>query len=330
VILWSPVVRKGKAMARDQQSFVEAFASTKLGRNERLERVAAQVKWYRFEKILHKLVPEAAGRPPFDPLLMFKALLLQQWYALSDAQLEEALNDRVSFRRFVGLALDADAPDHTTLCRFRNRLIEAELMERLFAEFDRQIEGRGLVLKQGTMVDATLVESACRRPPLGADDEAADPDARFAKKEGKSGSSYGYKAHVGVDQGTRLIRSAVFTPANVNETTVADALIRGDERAVYGDKAYAKQARRERLKAAGIKDRIMHKSWGGGPPLSYWQQRRNALIAPIRASVETVFAVLKRRMAYHHVRYIGLPKNAAHFVLLALAYNMRRAAALPS
>jgi IS5 family transposase len=316
-------------MARDQLGLAEAFASTKLGRNERLERVAAEVKWYRFEKLLQKLEPDAAGRPPFDPLLMFKALLLQQWYALSDAQLEEALNDRVSFRRFVGLGLEADAPDHTTLCRFRNRLVEAKLIERLFAEFDRQIEGRGFVLKQGTMVDATLVEAACSRPPRGADAEATDPDARFAKKEGRSGSSYGYKAHVGVDQGTRLIRSAILTPANVNETVVADALIRGDERAVYADKAYAKQARRDWLKAAGIKDRIMHKSWGGGPAVGYWQQRRNTLIAVIRASVETVFAVLKRRMAYYRVRYIGLAKNAAHLLLLALAYNMRRASALP-
>ena len=317
-------------MARDQLGLAEAFASTKLGRNERLERVAAEVKWYRFEKLLQKLEPEAAGRPPFAPLLMFKALLLQQWYALSDAQAEEALNDRVSFRRFVGLGLEADAPDHTTLCRFRNRLVEAKLVERLFAEFDRQIEGRGFVLKQGTMVDATLVEAAGSRPPRGADAEATDPDARFAKKEGRSGSSYGYKAHIGVDQGTRLIRSAILTPANVNETVVADALIRGDERAVYADKAYAKQARRDWLKAAGIKDRIMHKSWGGGPAVSHWQQRRNTLIAVIRASVETVFAVLKRRMAYYRVRYIGLAKNAAHLLLLALAYNMRRASALPS
>src|SRR5262249_42658579 len=142
--LWDLIVRED-LMARDQQSFVEAFASRKLGRNERLERVGSEGKWYRFEKLLHKVEPEAGGRPPIDPLLMFKALLLQQWYVLSDAELEDALNDRVSFRRFVGLALDADAPDHTTLCRFRNRLIEAGLMQRLFAEFDRQMEGRGLV-----------------------------------------------------------------------------------------------------------------------------------------------------------------------------------------
>lgn len=313
-------------MIRDQRSFVEAFASRKLGRNERLDGVSAQVKWYRFEKLLNKLEPEGAGRPPFAPLLMFKALLLQQWYALSDAQLEEALNDRVSFRRFLGLGLDADAPDHTTLCRFRNRLVAAGLIERLFAEFDRQITDRGLALKQGTMIDATLIEAACGRPPLGK--SGHDPDAAFAKKEGKPGSTHGYKAHVGVDQGTRLIRSAMLTAANINETEVADRLIRGDERAVYADKAYDTKARRQRLKAVGIKDRIMHRSNKHHPILPPWLARRNALIAPIRASVETVFAVLKRRMQFVRARYIGMKKNAAHLFMLAIAYNMRRVVAL--
>lgn len=310
-------------------SFLEAFASTKLGRNGVLERVGEAVRWYRFEKLLRRLRPDGAGRPPYDPLLMFKALLLQQWYALSDAELEEALNDRVSFRRFLGLGLEDDAPDHTTLCRFRNRLGEAGLAERLFAEFDKQMEERGLMLKKGTMLDATLVEAATARPPRGSTpDEAIDSDARFARREGRSAATYGYKAHVGVDSTTRLIRAATLTPANVNETDVAEALIRFDEAAVYADKAYAKQARRTMLRVAGIKDRIMHKSWGGGPRLTSWQRRHNRLIASLRAEVETVFAVLKRRMGYTRARYLGLAKNTAHFLLLATAYNIRRAAAL--
>lgn len=315
-------------MIRNQRSFIEAFASTKLGRNERLERIAVGVKWYRFLKLLSKLEPEGPGRPPYEPLLMFRALLLQQWYALSDFELEEALNDRVSFRRFLGLALDADAPDHTTLCRFRNRLGQAGLITKLFAEFDRQIEQRGLMLKRGTMMDATVVEAACSRPPRGEEHGALDADARFAKKEGRPGTTYGYKAHIGVDQGTRLIRSAALTPANVNETEIADALIRGDEKAVYADKAYDTKARRARLKAVRVKDRIMHRANKHHPVLPRWAARRNALIAPIRASVETVFAVLKRRMRFIRARYIGLAKNHAHFLLLAIAYNMRRMIAL--
>ena len=119
---------------------------------------------------------------------MFNALLLQQWYGLSDSALEEALNDRVSFRRFLGLNLDADAPDHTTLCRFRNRMAAARLITRLFAEFNRQIEGRGLVLKQGRWWMPRGWSPA--RARAGQEADAVDPDAGFAKQEGKPGSTW--------------------------------------------------------------------------------------------------------------------------------------------
>jgi IS5 family transposase len=316
------MVKKG------QPSFLEAFASPSLGKNDVLDQILATVRWYRFEKILSKLEPEGPGRPPHEPLMMFKGLLLAQLYNLSDAGLEEALNDRVSFRRFVGLTLEKAAPDHTSLCRFRNRLATEGMAQRLFAEFDRQLEKQHLVLKRGTMLDATLVQAATGKPPQGDEKDALDADAAFAKRAGKPGSVYGYKAHIGADQGTRLIRSAMVTAANVNETMVADSLVRGDEKAVYADKAYQSRTRRAALKARGIKARIMHKSWGGGPPLGHWQRRHNSLIAPIRASVETVFAVLKRRMGYTRARYRGLSKNLNHFLLLAIAYNMRRASAL--
>lgn len=311
---------------REQLGFLGAFASANLGRNDRLDRIAEAVRWYRFEKLLKRLMPEGAGRPPYEPSVMFKALLLAQLYNLSDAGLEEALNDRISFRRFVGLGLEAIAPDHTTLCRFRNRLVEAGLMDRLFAEFDRQLEQSSMVLKRGTIVDATLVEAAAAKPRHGT--ESSDPEAQFARKEGKSGSTYGYKAHIGMDQKSELIRTALMTPANVNETTVADRLIRFDEKAVYADKAYAKAARRQMLKDHGIKDRIMHKNWGGGPGLSSRQKLHNRLIAPLRSRVETVFAIFKKHMGYRRVRYRGLAKNHAHLMLIALTYNMRRASVL--
>ena len=125
-----------------------------------------------------------------------------------------------------------------------------------------------------------------------------------------------------------MIRKAVLTPANVNETSVAEALIGFDEKAVYGDKGYAKAERRQMLKAAGIEDGIMHKSWGGGPKLTARQRTRNRRIAKIRCRVETVFAIFKKHMGYRRVRYIGLMKNQAQLLLLAFAYNLKRAAVL--
>ena len=308
----------------DQLGFGDGWISPKVGQNEVLERLGREVEWSRFEKLLSRLRLEGAGRPPFAALLMVKALLLQQWYGLSDAALEEAINDRVSFRKFLGLSLEAACPDHTTLCRFRNRLCQAGLAEKLFLEFERQLEARGLLLKRGTMIDASLVRTPHRPAPPDGPRRAVDPDAALTARKGRPGTHYGYKMHVGVDETSRLIRRVLLTPANVNDTVPADDLVCGDEQAVYADKAYAKRARSARLKARGIKDRIMHKSWGGGPPLTAWQKRHNALIAPIRAQVEGVFATLKRWFGWTSVRYRGVAKNASHLHLAATAYNMKR------
>jgi IS5 family transposase len=311
-----------------QLGFGDGWLSPKLGRNAGLERLAAEVKWYRFEKLLARLRHEGPGRPPFEPLMMLKALLLQQSYALSDAELEEAINDRVSFRKFLGLSLEAPSPDHTTLCRFRNRLVEEGLSEKLFAEFEHQLEKRGLILKRGTMIDASLVATPFRPGSSEGEREPVDPDAAVTARKGKPGTHYGYKVHIGADEGSLLIRRMAMTPANRNDTVPADKLVCGDERAVYADKAYSKRARRQWLKKLGIKPRIMHKSWGDGPPLTRWQQRHNKLIAPIRAAVEGIFATLKRWMGMDRVRYRGLTKNRSHWFLVALAYNMNRAAKL--
>lgn len=308
-----------------QLGFGDGWVSAKVGQNAMLERLSAEVRWYRFEKLLARLEAQGPGRPPYPPLLMLKALLLQQWWGLSDADLEEALNDRMSFRRFIGLGLEDAAPDHTTLCRFRRRLAEAGLAERMFGEFERQLETRGLILKRGTMIDASLVETPHRPPSADGTRPAVDPEAALTARKGKPGTHYGYKVHAGVDQGSRLIRRLALTPANVNDTVPADGLVCGDERAVYADKGYAKRARRVWLKSRGIKPRIMHKSWGGGPVLTRWQERANRLIARQRAEVEGVFATLKRWLGYARVRYRGLARNTSHLHLVGLAYNMKRA-----
>ena len=305
----------------------EAWLPPELGHNVRLDRALASFDWAAVEQLVSGLHAARTGRPSWSPLLMVKALLLQQWYGLSDPGLEEALSDRLSFRRFVGLGLDDGQPDHSVISRFRKSLREAGLDGALFEEVERQLEAKGLLLKRGTLMDATVVSAAVKKPPSPAGrGSETDGDADWTRKGGKSW--FGYKAHVGVDEGSGLIRRAELTSAKIYESQVAEALICGDERAVYGDKAYEHKDRRRRLKAAGVKDRIMHRSHKNQAALPRWQARRNRLISPIRASVERVFGTFKRSYGYTRVRYRGLAANLLQLRFLCIAFNIRRAEAL--
>lgn len=316
-----------------QSSFVDALLPAGFGRNERLERIAALIDWERLRGLVDPVRPGETGRPPYEPLAMFKALLLAQWYGLSDPMLEESLLDRVSFRRFCGFALDAATPDETTLCRFRNALKQAGLGEALFQEVLGQLDRAGFMVKSGTLIDATLVRSAARTPPSGSTQPGVesrspqDPDANWTRQGHTRRIFFGYKAHIGVDRGSGLIRSRKLTGAKTSESEVADDLVLGDERAVYADKAYEKRARREALKARGIKDRIQHRRNKHQKALPHWQQMRNKLIGRIRGGVERTFSVLKGSYGMTRMRYRGLSAAAFHLDLVAIAFNMRTAAA---
>ena len=165
-----------------------------------------------------------------------------------------------------------------------------------------------------------------RRPPLAEGRGApsrTDPEAAWTRRGPRS--HFGYKVHLGVDEDTGVVRRAVLTPANVAESEVADALVSGDEEAVYADKAYESTPRRQWLQSQGIKDRIMHRSHKHQPALPYWQQRRNDLIAPRRALVEKVFGTLKRSYRYQRVRYRGVGRNTVELWFKLMAYNLRKA-----
>lgn len=309
-----------------EAGFAEAFVAPGVGSNKRLERIDDLFDWRRFERLLKPLRSEI-GRKGYPALALFKATLLQQWYGLSDPGLEEALGDRLSFRRFCGFSLADATPDETTFVRFRQALVERGLTATLLAETTRQLERHGLILKTGTLIDASLVDAGVARPAgRSGEPSALDPDAGWTRR-GRTGY-FGYKAHVAVDEGSGLVRGAVLTSAKVNDTEPADDLIQGDEAAVYADKAYESKHRRRRLKAAGIKDRIMHRANKHQPVLPPWQQRRNRLIAPIRANVERLFGTMKRSYGYRRVRYRGLRKNQSHLQLLCIAINLRRAEVL--
>lgn len=307
------------------------LAAERLRRETDLDRIGDLLNWSRLSYRLEKHCRKEDGRPPFPPLSMFKALLLAQWYSLSDRELEEALCDRLSFRRFAGLGLEQATPDHTTLCRFRERLNATGLSEKLLALVNAQLDAKGLMLKRGTLIDATVVEAAAAMPGADAAGRArVDPDAAFLRRAGKSGLSYGYKAHVAVDEGSLLVRSAKLTPANVAETVVADELILAnrDAGAVYADKAYDTHARRQLLAQLRIEDHIMHRPNKHHPVLAPALAARNTAISKVRCAVETVFAVLKRAYRFRRTRYFGLVRNQLQLTLLAICFNLRRALVL--
>ena len=333
-----------------QRGFADDLLGARLGSNAVLDRIAGLIDWGSVEAPLDGLHSSRYGRPAYPPLMLFKALLLQQWHALSEVGLEEALRDRLSFRRFCGLALEDDAPDQVTINRFRNLLTRKQLVQPLFEEIVRQIDARGLILRQGTLIDASLVEAAVKRPkpPRDESPEASaatqepdasprpasklvksplDPDAAWTKKGGKR--TFGYKVHVGADQGSAIIRRALLTPANVNDTVRADELYCGDEKAVYADQAYSTHARTARLKAAGIKDRTMARP-NKHHPLTERQKTRNKAIAKRRGPVEQVFARLKGAYDWARVRYRGLAANQAQLLLICCAMNLKRMAVLTS
>lgn len=309
---------------RSQRGFAEALVVG--GGNARLELIDGTLDWAPIEQLLRPIYAAATGRPAYPRLAMLKVVLLQSWYGLGDPAMEEALGDRLSFRRFAGLALDAAVPDHSTICRFRAELVRHGLAEPIFAEVNRQLMAKGLIVKQGTLIDATLIQAAAAEPPKqkGGGRSKADPDAAWTKRPGGE-AVFGYKLHVAVDRDSRLVRAAKLTPANINEVVVGHELVQGDEAAVWADKAYVGAAMRERLKACGAKDRVQRKA-SRVRRLTPWEVVRNRLIGRVRGRIEGVFGTLKRSYGLARMRYMGLARNAAATLMTLTAWNLARAA----
>ncbi len=257
------------------------------------------------------------GRPSYPLVLLFKTLLLQQWYGLSDPGIEEALTDRISFRRFVGLSLSDEVPDHTTISRFRAKL--GDRFQQVLLSMNRQFESQGIVIKEGTMLDASFVRSSSKK-------KSVDPEAGTYGLR-KKDNVYGYKMHAGVDRKSGLVRRLIVTTANTNDTTPADELVVGDESAVYADKAYDKRARRQALEERGIECGIMHRP-NPGYPLTRKQINFNKRMSKLRAPVEHVFGILKLHYGLRKTRYLGLTRAAVQITLAVMAMNIKRALVL--
>lgn len=288
-----------------------------------LEDINQLIDWSAVHRKLKRiLVSQGTGRPSYDSLKMFKILLLQRLYDLSDPEMEHQLYDRLSFRSFCGFKMADALPDETTICRFRSSLLGKS--DDLFNVVLDQMDQQGLLIKKGTLVDATIIKAACK-PPHGGEQSEVDGQAGWTKKH--SEYTYGYKAHIGCDEGSGLVVKVQTTSADFHDSQVFHHVVTGEETAVYADKAYDSQKIRSQLKQVGIKDRILRKK-PKGKGLGRWQKALNKGYSRIRCGVERVFAHWKVQHGYTKARYRGWDKNQLHLDLLCMAYNMKRACAL--
>ncbi len=294
-----------------------------------------------------------AGRPSYSGLLLFKISLLQTWYGLSDYEAEEKVNDSLSFMKFAGLTLEDDVPDHTVLSRFRTELTKKDAYEKLMDSINGQLQEKGVLLKKGAIVDASITDSP--RKPRGKkeyeviEDRKEDISASLAeqpdtaqtvlvvktqshvdvqgawiKKAGKL--RFGYKKHIATDdQG--LIRAVITTAANESDIVHLEDVITkaGVEKGsrVRADKGYSSERNRAFLKSNGLKDGIMYKAVRN-KPLSGHQQKFNKIVSRSRFKVERTFAGITRWFKTGIARYVGRDKTHTQHLIEAIAYNLYR------
>jgi len=306
----------------NQSTFFDLAVQQRTGANRVLETVAREVDFSQAEQRVAATYSQL-GRPACRVGVLLRVMILQHLYGLSDPQAEEQLQDRLSFQKFVQLDAHEAVPDETTICCFRQRLIQCGLHEDLLALLNVQLEARGYIVKRTTLVDATLVESSRKRPEAQAAREGRAPDADASYTYKHSRSYYGDKAHVSSDGEHQLIRAAVLSTAKVQEAHVFERIAPADTQAIYGDKAYDTKANRAWLQARGIQSGIAKK---GAHHIKLTEQDRqdNRAKRRVRAQIERIFAHLKQWQGYRRARYLGLARNQLELMLKAVAYNLKR------
>jgi IS5 family transposase len=288
------------------------------------------VNWDNLETICKRMYKDSKlGRPSLPIIFALKCLILQYLYNLSDPALEDALIDRFSFQRFLGISFDTEIPDFTTVWRFRERLVKAKLLDKIFEIVLKNLDKRNIILRKGTLIDATLVQAARKKVKQDGKTRRSsqqDYDATGTKKGGKQ--YYGYKGHIGTDEGSNIIRRVRFTTASIHDSQELNNLVCGDERSVFADKAYADDNIKRNMRERGIYCGIMDKGRRGRPKLSEKQKKANSWKKKVRNAVERPFAHFKKHMGYRYVRYVNLKRNELHFTFLCLIHNIRRGIAL--
>ena len=309
-----------------------------------LEKLDKVISWEMFRAILDEVFRKepkgAGGRPPYDYVLLFKILILQRIYNLSDDQTEYQINDRMSFMRFLGLGLGDNVPDAKTIWLFRDTLTKADVIREIFELFNQQLEVAHLITHSGSIVDATFVDAPRQRntrdenakikvgeiPEEWEKPENAhklsqkDTDARWTKKGNEV--HYGYKDHVKVDADSKLITEYTVTPASVHDSHELLNLLNETDKALYADSAYSGSPITEAL-PKNVASHIHEKGYRGSP-LTEEQKDSNRIKSKTRARIEHVFGFVTGSMHGITVRSIGIGRAAFNIGLTNLVYNLCR------
>lgn len=309
--------------------------------------------WRPIAKVINKHYQKgvsATGRPSYEGLLLFRICLLQTWYGLSDYEVEDQVNDRISFSRFAGLSLEDQCPDHSVISRFRTELTQKNAYEKILKKVNQQLEKRQIIVKTGAIVDASVTDSP-RRPKGKSEYEVVedrheddvpqdgsaiptklvkkakpgvDPDGRWLKKAGKL--HFGFKQHTATDE-RGLVLGVVTTGANESDIKHLDEVLEKIElpakASVKADKGYRCAENDRAISSRKLRNHVMRKA-AKGRPLTEREQQLNKLISKVRYQVERTFGSMRRWFGGGTARYVGLEKMHTQHLMEAMAYNLYR------
>lgn len=329
----------------------QEIAKRLANRKHFLKDVQQLIDWKRINKILSKVEirrTSVAGRDAFSAEVMFRIMLIQSWYKLSDYQMEEQLFYNNMFLWFCQLSMENPVPDHSTISRWRGRFSEKGINEKLLQEINLQLTKHNIKITEGVIVDATLVESHARprkkeiieTEPVGDEDipgqstfqatglmveESKDPDARWLKKGKKS--IYGYKGHTVVDKTHGLVQAIEVTPANIFDGHMLMPLVESlelpEETEVLADKGYCSQENEDALKEMHLVSKIMQKK-KKNQEMAPETRAFNYDVSTQRYRVERSFGGLKKHFGWSRSIYMGLQKTADYLFMGAIAFNLKR------
>ncbi len=333
-------------MSKARGLFDEQIRLEKLSKKQdTLERLSSHIDFEYFRKPLEKFFKKETennkgGRPAYECVMMFKILILQRYYNVSDDAIEYAILDRLSFMRFLGLGINDPVPDAKTIWLFRDKLTSGDMIEKLFSYLDKLLDKYGIIVHKGKLVDASIVEVPIQRnsreenkqlkegevPEDWSENKLRqkDVDAQWVKHNGKN--HFGYKNHIKADSKTKLITGYKATTANIHDSEMLDELLDKKEdggQSVYADSAYRSEAIEKVCRKKNIESQIHEKGYRN-KALTKRQKQRNRKKSKTRARVEHIFGFMTNTMNEMYLHYRNFIRNKAGIGLMNLTYNLFR------